>query len=132
MSTLPHDPSHATAADNQTPVMPSVARYEQQVDDAVTEFEAGTYWLRVPRPPTAELRDVCRKVAAFTAELYPDGMVIKVRNDPEITDDIYFVFHVVDSGSEDDIVARDNEWHRRLRQVVDRQAELFCLSIATR
>lgn|SRR5487761_1134576 len=132
MSSLPHDASDTAAADRPMPLISGVPRYEQQVDEAVSEFESGAEWLGVPRPSTSELRDLCRQVAAFTAGMFPAGMAIKVKNDPECTDDIYFVFDVVDSGGVDEMVARDNEWHRRLRGEVGRQAELFCLSIDAR
>ncbi|HQU47278.1 MAG TPA: hypothetical protein PK867_31030, partial [Pirellulales bacterium] len=97
MSTVPHDPSHATDAAHAAPVF-APASYQQKVDEAVSEFESGAYWLGIPRPPTAELREICRKVAAYTAEIFPGEMRIKVRNDPEITDDLYFVFEVVCDG----------------------------------
>lgn len=126
MSTLPNDTSRDVAAENQVPVI-AVAPFDRQVDDAVREFESGAQWLGVPRPPTAELRELCRKVAAFTAELFPAGLTIKVRNDPEIADDLHFVFDVATSGDVDEIVARDNEWHFRLRREVGGRAELFCL-----
>jgi hypothetical protein len=127
MSTLPRHPIGQTAAGHQVPVVPAIA-YESLVDEAVSEFESGAEWLGVPRPSTAELHELCRKVAALTSELFPAGMKIRVRNDPEIASDVYFVFDVVTSGNVDDIVTRDNEWHRRLRQDVGNRAELFCLT----
>jgi hypothetical protein len=130
MSTLPHDASHATEVVHQTPVIPPP--YEQLVEEAVREFESDAELLRIPRPPTAELLDVCRKVAAFTSELFPDGMAIKVKNDPEIADDLYFVFRVVAVGSIDELVSKDNEWHRRLRPAVGARAEFFCLAISVK
>lgn len=128
MSTLPHDPGHASRSEVHAPVR-LAAYYEQTVDEAVHEFESGAEWLGIPRPPTAELRDVCRQVAAFTAELFPRGVSIKVRNDPEITGDLYFVFEVADVGSVDEIVARHDDWHRRLVDLRGRQPGLVRLSI---
>jgi hypothetical protein len=128
MSTLPHDASSAAAGEHQIPVVP-VTPYDALVAEAVSEFESGAEWLGVSRPPTAELLDLCQKVVAFTVELFPAEMSIKVRNDPEITDDLYFVFDVNTSGTVDEIVAQFDEWHRRLRPAVGRRSELFRLSI---
>ena len=55
-------------------------------------------------PSQAELSDLCRQAAAFTAELFPGGMEIRVKNDPEIPDDLYFVFAVRATGSVDDVL----------------------------
>lgn len=128
MSTLPHDRSSDTTADHAVRVVTTTS-LDRLVDEAVSEFESGAEWLGVPRPPTAELRDLCRKVASFTADIFPGAMAIKVRNDPEITDDLYFVFDVEPTGSVDEVVARFDEWHRRLRPAVGSRWDLFRLSI---
>ena len=127
MSTLPHDASHATEVAHQAPVIPPP--YEQLVEQAVREFESDAELLRIPRPPTAELLDICGKVAAFTSELFPDGMTIKVKNDPEIADDLYFVFRVVAVGSEDDMLAQGKQWHARVLLVRGRRPGLVRLAM---
>jgi hypothetical protein len=128
MSTLPQDAKGTAGDERQVPVV-AVPCFGHMVDKAVSEFESGAEWLGLPRPPTAELLDLCRKVAAFTSEIFPAGMSIKIRNDPEITDDLYFVFEVETTGSADEIVAKFDKWHRRLRRTVARRSELFRLSI---
>ena len=129
MSTIPHDQSH-TVQGGRSPPLVQPAAYEQKVDEAVSQFEAAADGLAIPRPPTAELREVCRKVAAYTAELCPGEMSIAVTNDPEITGVLYFVFEVAVNGSVEEIVALNDEWHRRLRAAVGTRRELFCLSIS--
>lgn len=131
MSTLPRDPSHADDAMQPMPLM-LAARYEQEVDAAVREFEAVAVELGIARPSAAELRDLCRQVAALSDELFSSEIMIAVRGDPEIPGELHFTFYVSVTGDVDDIVALINEWHIKLRQAIGRQAELFCLSFDVR
>lgn len=131
MSTIPHDPSRPVERLAAAAVL-QAAPYEQIVDDAIKQFEAAAERLSVPRAPTAELRDLCRKVAAYTADLVFDAFAIKVQNDPEIPNDLYFVFDVCVDGGVDEIVRMNDEWHRRLLLVRGRHCGLFRLTIRHR
>lgn len=131
MSTIPHDPGRAVGTVPATAILQPVS-YEQKVANAVNEFEAAALWLGISRAPTSELRDLCRKVAEYTADLFSDGFAIKVKNDPEIPDDLYFVFEVCLDESVDKLVAMNDEWHRRLLLVPGRPSGLFRLSICCR
>lgn len=72
---------------------------------------------------------MCGEVAAFTAELFPGELKIRVKNDPEIADDLYFVFAVRATGDVDDIVCRNDLWHRRVMQIEAKRHGLFRLAI---
>ncbi|HET6878558.1 MAG TPA: hypothetical protein VFI31_00200 [Pirellulales bacterium] len=128
MSTLPTETSDPIG---RAPVMTTVPD-EPQLDKLALEFVAAADELGVSRLSEAELRDLCRKVAALSAELFSSEMNIEVRGDPEIPGELHFTFDVVATGGADEIVAKSNQWHLRLRQMIGRRAELFCLSFDVR
>lgn len=131
MSTLRSDSSAATDQGGRATVV-TPARGERQFDDVVREFLIAAAELGVSTPSESDLRDLCRAAAALSAEVFSDQMSVDVRGDPEIPSELHFTFDVVARGSSDEIVARSNEWYRRLRQTIGGRAELFCLSIDVR
>lgn len=126
MSTLPHD---SADAQQRTPVMPTAVH---DLDGVAGEFEIAAKSLGVQRPSTTELHGLCRQVAAFTTDLFPGKLIVKIGNDPEVTDDLYFVFEVGATGGINDIAARHDEWHGRVCQLPITLPGLFRLSIAVR
>jgi hypothetical protein len=123
-------PRNSTNPDVQAQAAVVTARTE--VEEAATRFDLAAENLGVDRPPPLELRQLCRQVAGFTAELFPGAMGVEVRVDPEIPDDLYLVFQVGATASVDEIVQRDAEWHRRLVGVARRWPGMFRLSIDAR
>jgi hypothetical protein len=128
MSTLPRDPTDATHAKAITTVLP--ARIE--LAQVVGEFEAVAERLAIARPSVPELHELSRQVACLTMELFPGEMEVEVRGDPEIPNDLYLVFEVRANGRIDDIVACDEQWHRRLLSISRNWPGLFRLSIDAR
>lgn len=126
MSTVPRNPTDAAPAEVQTPLLPAV-RFD--LDETVRRFEAAAESLGVERPDSAELRRLCGQVAMFTAKLFPGELRIRVKNDPEIPDDLYFVFAVRATGEIDAIVSRNDQWHRRIMQTEGNRHGLFRLAI---
>lgn len=129
MSTLPHDPVDTAKVDRQTAIS-SAARCD--LAEVVREFDAAAKRFAAAHPARADLSDLFRKVVAFTTELFPGDMSVETRVDPEIPDDLYLVFEVSATGSVDEIVARDEQWHRRLLSVARPWPGLFRLSIDAR
>lgn len=99
------------------------------LDEAVRRFEAAAENLGIERPSSAELRRLCGQVATFTAELFPGEICVRVKNDPEILTDLYFVFAIRASENIDDLVARNDQWHRRVMRTEGRRHGLFRLAI---
>lgn len=126
MSTLPHD--SISAVEHAATVMPA-ALDDGKLDKAVKTFELLAEELDIPRPSREQLRGLCEQVAALSAEVFSEEMNIEVRSDPEISGELHFTFDVVGTGSVDELVAKSNEWHVRLRRSVGDHAELFCLSV---
>ena len=125
MSTL-RDSTDAANARSTATILPAGRR---DFNEVVREFETAAASLGTAHPSLAELSDLCRQAAAFTAELFPGGMEIRVKNDPEIPDDLYFVFAVRATGSVDDIVARNDQWHRCVARTEGKWHGLFRLAI---
>ncbi len=126
MSTLPRGPSEA--ADAHYPAIVPVGLRQHEYDQVVHEFESAADTLGVERPQETPLRDLCQQVVAFTSVLFPGEITLKVKNDPEGADDLYFVIDVVATGSLDEFIARSNEWHLGLRRIAGNYTDLFCLS----
>ena len=129
MSTVPHDPTDAAHTQPQATVLPVAGAH---LDEVVRQFEAAAGNLGVELIPPAELRQLCRQVASFTAELFPGGMAIEMRVDPEIRDDLYLVFEVVGTGDVDNLVACDEQWHRHVLLAARQWPGLFRLLIDAR
>lgn len=131
MSTLPRDASGSARAGHPVPVMIDVPS-AGQFDGIVRDFLVAADELGMSSPPETELRDLCRKVAALSVDIFSDQMTVEVRSDPEIPGEIHFTFDVAATGGADEIAPRSNQWHSRLRQMIGKQAELFCLSLNVR
>lgn len=119
---------HAANAPAPATVLPA----RSELDLALRRFESAAEHLGVHRPPAIELDRLCREIATFTRELFPGAIGVDVRVDPEIPDDLYFVFEVAAVGNFEDIVQRDEEWHRRSVAVARHWPGLFRLSIDAR
>lgn len=91
MSTMPGNPTDAADAHAQATVFPTAAPVldEPVLDEIVRRFEAAARDCRVEAPAPTELLSLCGQVATFTRELFPGEMIIGVKNDPEIPDDLY-------------------------------------------
>lgn len=129
MSTIPRDPIDVADTGHLPSLRPTSQR---DLNEIVWEFESAAESIGIARPPRAELHDLCRHVAAFTAELFPAEPDIKVKNDPEIPSDLYFVFTVAATGTVDDLAARYDQWHRRVIHSEGRWHGLFRLAIDRR
>lgn len=126
MSTVPHNPTDSAHAEGQAAILPS---FRIDLDEAVRRFETAAENLGVERPSIVELRRLCDQVMTFTAELFPGEICVRVKNDPEILTDLYFVFAIRASGDIDDLVARNDQWHRRVMRTEGSRHGLFRLAI---
>lgn len=127
MSTVPRHPTDTT----NTQPRAIVVAASSEIEDAVREFEAAAECIDVDCPSEAELRQLCRQVASFTAELFPRITRIQVKNDPELPDELYILFAVDASGPVDDVLALNDQWHRRVISVEGKWHGLFRLAIDT-
>jgi hypothetical protein len=58
-------------------------------------------------------------ILKMTAELFPGAKIeLGASIDPEIEGDEFFVVSVVASGTVDELVAREGQWHRRMRAII--------------
>lgn len=128
MSILPRGSSGAAAYQAAVSVVLPGGTIREAVDAFVCAAEA----LGIERPSEAELFDFCRQVADFTATLFPGEIAVAIKNDPEASDDLYFVFRVAVNGNLDDLMARSREWHLATRETARRWSDLFCLSFDVR
>ena len=70
-------------------------------------------------------------VLLMTADVFPRGKIeIGTGIDPEIEGDEYVVVSVTTPGNVTELVARDGEWHRRLREVVGSRASSYRLDLS--
>jgi hypothetical protein len=129
MSTAHRNVPDAAHAENAATVVPTMERY---LDAAVRHFEAAADALGAPRPASGELTKMVHDVVAFTKQLFPSTLVIETNVDPEIRDDVCLVFQVLAEGSVDEVVALDEQWHRRVLSLAPTWPGLFCLSIDAR
>lgn len=129
MSTLPGDFRGSAFAESQGAIVPPAG---VNTDDHVREFELAAIRLKVSVPSAAELSNLYRQVLETTADLFPGKLRVSVKNDPEISDDIYFLFAVDVTGSIDDIAARTDEWHGRVCRLPNKFSGLFRLSVRVR
>jgi hypothetical protein len=129
MSTAPQHAADVSQAECIGPIVPSK---RPDVNEAIRCFEAAAGELGINRPSTTELARLCEEVAVVTEELFPGGMQIVVRNDPDIPDDLYFVFNVGAEGDLANIAARNDEWHGRVCRMPVAFCGVFRLSIAVR
>ena len=129
MSTMPGNPTDAADALAQAALLPTAA---PDVDEIVRRFQTAARDFRIEAPAPTELLSLCAQVATFTRELFPGEMRMRVKNDPEIPDDLFFQLHVEATGDIDDIAARHDQWHARLCRFPSKFCGLFRLSIAVR
>jgi hypothetical protein len=73
----------------------------------------------------AELRDV----REITARVFPGPFRVEQVEDPEISGEGYFVFHVLAQGTIEEIVGKHDEWHGKLREIDRERRGIFRLSI---
>jgi hypothetical protein len=126
MSTMPSDRDASAHAEVQAAVVPVGG---PNLEEAVRRFVEFAKELDIGAPPSQELNELCRQVAAFTGDLFPGEWAVKVKNDPEIPSDLYFVFAVRAAGTIDDVVARNDQWHRSVVGVEGKRHGLFRLAI---
>lgn len=126
MSTVPRSPTDIARAETRPAVLVAA---RPDLDEVVRRFEAAAESLGIDRPTGAELMRLCAEVAALTTELFPEGFHIRVKNDPEIPNDLYFVFAARATGDTDRIVTQNDQWHRRIRQSEGSRHGLFRLAI---
>ncbi len=70
-----------------------------------------------------------QQVLALTREIFPGEVRVYDAEDPEIPGDRYQVFEVTAEGPADEVLTRDEQWHRRLCQLADRIPGRYRLSI---
>jgi hypothetical protein len=70
-------------------------------------------------------------VLALTREIFPGEVRVYEVEDPEIPGNRYHVFEVSTEGPVDEVMARDELWHRRLCQLPNRSPGRYRLSIVT-
>jgi len=70
-----------------------------------------------------------QQVLAVTREIFPGEVRVYDAEDPEIPGDRYQVFEVTAEGPADEVLTRDEQWHRRLCQLPDRIPGRYRLSI---
>ena len=78
---------------------------------------------RSPSDPTMD------QVLALTREIFPGEVRVYESEDPEIPGDRYHVFEVRAEGPVDDVMTRDEQWHRRLCELRDRTPGRYRLAI---
>lgn len=70
-----------------------------------------------------------QQVLALTREIFSGELRVYEAEDPEIPGDRYQVFEVTAEGTVDEVMTRDEQWHRRLCQLPDRIPGRYRLSI---
>jgi hypothetical protein len=70
-----------------------------------------------------------QQVLTLTREIFPGEVRVYEAEDPEIPGDRYHVFEVTADGPVDQVMTRDEQWHRRLCQLPDRIPGRYRLSI---
>lgn len=73
-------------------------------------------------------QSVSELVAQFTKELFEGAVIVRQESDPDFQSD-YFVVSVAACGDVDQLIALNDQWHRRIRDVVGEAADQFRLSI---
>lgn len=129
MSALPHNTSDAGHIDILADVPLPMSL---DLDAAVRHFAATADGLGAPRPGSDDLTKMVRQVATMTLELFPGRMAIDTDVDPEIRDDVCLLVQVDASGSVEEIVATERQWHHRLVSIAPQWPGLFCLSVDVR
>jgi hypothetical protein len=69
-------------------------------------------------------------ILKMTAEVFPGAKIeLGTGIDPEIEGDEYPVVSVAASGTVDELVSRNGEWHDRMRAIIGPQAEGYRLDL---
>ena len=84
-------------------------------------------WEGIHGTPDATMK----QVLALTRELFAGKIRVYDAEDPEIPGDRYHVFEVTAEGDVDELLAWDDQWHRRLCQLPDRIPGQYRLCIVT-
>lgn len=129
---MPMVPQHATDTSPVECIGPITPSTRLDVNEAIRRFEAAAAALGIEPQSLADLTRHFKDVAVFTEELFPGNMQVVVRNDPDIPDDLYFVFSVGAKGDLADIAARNDEWHGRVYRMPVAFCGVFRLSITVR
>jgi hypothetical protein len=66
-----------------------------------------------------DLPSLFAQIVDITQELFPGRVSMYVQDDPEYPQDRYMVIEAKASGSPEDVVERELEWHRRVVRVHD-------------
>lgn len=80
-------------------------------------------------PPPAYPPAEFQRVLSMTERLFPGPIQVRHEIDPEIPGHHYLIFGVVGSGSFDDIMARDRQWHREIAHQAKLSANVYTLMI---
>lgn len=83
----------------------------------------------VPSEWEGELNEVRETVFRFTKEMFPGPVAQLEGEDPEIAGRVSIVLGVKARGSINDVVALNEQWHRRLRAAAGSHSRKFCLSL---
>lgn len=68
-------------------------------------------------------------VAQYTRELFGGEVEVTDEEDPEIADCHFVVFNAIANGNDEEIIAKDHEWHRWLCQFEPADVTGFVLSV---
>ena len=97
---------------------------ERRLTRLESQFQSGP-----PQPTYFEVRAALETVMQITREVFPStDFKCAEREDPE-SDDRHFEIRVPDRGTIPEILARDDEWHRRLLAIPSPTRGLFRLLI---
>lgn len=129
---MPMMRQHATDASPAECIRPITPSTRLDVNEAIRRFETAAAALGIERQSLTDLTRHFEEVTGFTEELFPGNMQVVVRNDPDIPDDLYFVFNVIADGDLADIAARNDDWHGRVCRMPVAFCGVFRLSIAVR
>ncbi len=70
-----------------------------------------------------------QKVIDLTREIYGGFSAVSVSVDPEIPDDTHIVFRVPVRGSIDEALDMDEEWGRRILEIIPRSPQVYLPSL---
>jgi hypothetical protein len=129
MSTQPHNAPDAAHVDQSATVLPVAG---PDLDAAVRHFVATADAFGAPRPSSDELQHWIHQVVDITRELFPGKLVVETGVDPETPDDVSLLIQVEATGSVDEIVALDDDWHGRIVSIAPQWAGFFRLLIDAR
>lgn len=84
-------------------------------------------------PAPEQILSACPAVSEFalreyTAAIFGGSVAVRVETDPEFGDQ-HLVAEVIGRGSVDEVAARFDQWHRRLRQEFGTQATHYRLAL---